>query len=90
MTEKGERNRVKGRKRRSNVFIIGVSKEIIGAKRIEIVNSKSVLSQVTGLTPVDKGSVHLQMLTPKQSTNISQTSEFKDKENIPLGNQAKI
>lgn len=40
MTEKGERNRVKGRKRRSNVFIIEVSKENIGAKRIEIVTLK--------------------------------------------------
>lgn len=31
-------------------------------------NSKSVLSQVTGLTPVNKGSVRLEILTPKQST----------------------
>lgn len=40
MTGKGERNQVKGRKRRSNVFIIGVSKENIGAKRIETVTLK--------------------------------------------------
>lgn len=40
MTEKGERNQVKGRKRRSNVFIIEVLKENIGAKRIEIVTLK--------------------------------------------------
>lgn len=40
MTKKGERNQVKGRKRRSNVFIIGVSKENNGAKKIEIVTLK--------------------------------------------------
>lgn len=40
MTERGERNRVKGRKRRSNVFIIELSKEKIGAKKIEIVTLK--------------------------------------------------